>query len=185
MKFHGILHLVMDIFNFGVAGGLDTGSNESHHKLTKLCAKLTQRDVSEFEKQTATRLVEFLLLDLAMAELEGKTIWEYFVLDQCRGKLKSDQIADKDEEVVTGGSQLQVEFDDEKEQIMWSFLRNNQRTSSWNNSILQFLHQLQEKAREEGLHGRMEIRSEHKRNGQIFRGPQLPEQGHVERLGHF
>jgi hypothetical protein len=48
MKFHGILHLVMDIFNFGVAAGLDTGSNESHHKLTKLCAKLTQRDVSEF-----------------------------------------------------------------------------------------------------------------------------------------
>ena len=89
--------------------------------------------MSEFEKQTATRLVEFLLLDLAMAELEGKTIWEYFVLDQCRGKLKSDQIADKDEEeVVTGGSQLQVEFDDEKEQIMWSFLRNKQRTASWN-----------------------------------------------------
>jgi hypothetical protein len=170
MKFHGILHLVMDIINFGVAGGLDTGSNESHHKLTKLCAKLTQRDVSEFEKQTATRLVEFLLLDLAMAELEGKTIWEYFVLDQFRGKLKSDQIGDKDEEVVTGGSQMQVDFDDEKEQIMWSFLRNKQRTTSWNNSILQFLHQLQEKAREKGLHGRIEIRAEHKRNGQIFRG---------------
>ena len=170
MKFHGILHLVMDIIHFGVPGGLDTGSNESHHKLTKLCAKLTQRDISEFEKQTSTRLIEFLLLELAMAELEGKTIWEYFVLDQHRGKLKSDKICDKDEEVVTGGSQLQVGFDDEKDEIMWKYVRKNRRTDSWNNPILHFLHQLQEKVNQMGIGQPIVICSEHKRNGQIFRG---------------
>ena len=49
MKFHGILHLADDILRYGVPMNYDTGSNESHHKLTKLCAKLMQRDIREFE----------------------------------------------------------------------------------------------------------------------------------------
>jgi hypothetical protein len=181
MKFHGILHLVMDIIHFGVAGGLDTGSNESHHKLTKLCAKLTQRDISEFEKQTATRLVEFLLLDLAMAELEGKTIWEYFVLDQVRGKLEHDpipdQIPDNDSEegtttteATTGGSNLEVAFDEKEEEIIWKFARDKHAQVGWTNPIVNFLHQLQETVHKKGIVKPIAIRSEHKRNGQIFRG---------------
>ena len=35
---------------------VDTGSNETHHKTTKIAAKLTQKDITTFEKQTSDRL---------------------------------------------------------------------------------------------------------------------------------
>ena len=79
MKFHAIVHLVSDILLYGVPKEFDTGSNESHHKTTKQAAKLTQRNESTFNYQTAIRLSEFLLLDLAMEEVENDTcVWEYF-----------------------------------------------------------------------------------------------------------
>ena len=78
MKFHGILHIAQDILMFGVPMNFDTGSNESHHKLTKIAAKLTQKDIRVFEKQTARRIVEILLLELAMQEVTGRALWEYF-----------------------------------------------------------------------------------------------------------
>ncbi len=97
MKFHGILHLLADILAHGVPNVLDTGPNESHHKLTKLLAKLTQRDVKFFEGQTAQRMIEFLLLEFAVAELDGKTMWEHFVLDQERGPLSHEEEFANDE----------------------------------------------------------------------------------------
>ena len=79
MKFHAIVHLVTDILLYGVPKEYDTGANESHHKPTKQAAKLTQRKESTFNFQTAVRLAEFLLLDLAMAEVgDGVRVWEYF-----------------------------------------------------------------------------------------------------------
>ena len=79
MKFHAIIHLVMDILLYGVPKEFDTGSNESHHKPTKAAAKLTQRKESTFNYQTALRITEFLLIDLAMAEVNlDANIWEYF-----------------------------------------------------------------------------------------------------------
>ena len=53
VKFHAVLHLAEDILMFGVPMNVDTGSNESHHKLTKIAAKLTQKDIRTFEKQTS------------------------------------------------------------------------------------------------------------------------------------
>ena len=62
IKFHAIVHLYLEIIRFGVPMNIDTGSNESHHKKTKKCAKLTQRDMKLFEKQTGIRVVECFLL---------------------------------------------------------------------------------------------------------------------------
>ena len=45
-KFHSILHMAEDIINFGVPYEVDTGSNESGHKLEKLAAKLTMTEVN-------------------------------------------------------------------------------------------------------------------------------------------
>ena len=42
-KFHSIMHLTNDILNFGVPLEVDTGSNESGHKVEKTAAKLTQK----------------------------------------------------------------------------------------------------------------------------------------------
>ena len=79
MKFHAILHLVEDILLYGVPTEFDTGSNESHHKSSKHAAKLTQRKESTFNEQTAKRLCEFHVIDLAMEEVgNGKKVWEYF-----------------------------------------------------------------------------------------------------------
>ena len=77
VKFHGIVHMADDIRMYGVPMGLDTGANESHHKITKVAAKLTNRNHATFEKFTAQRLFEFHLLDLAKQEMEGRPLWEY------------------------------------------------------------------------------------------------------------
>jgi hypothetical protein len=80
MKFHAILHAVEDILLYGIPTKFDTGSNESHHKAGKQAVQLTQHDLDTFHFQTATRLVEFQLIDLAMCELEyGDVLWDYFV----------------------------------------------------------------------------------------------------------
>jgi hypothetical protein len=79
MKFHAIIHLVEDMLLYGTPSEFDTGSNESHHKETKQAAKLTQRKEATFNYQTAKRMTEFLVLDLAMEEVKhGKVVWEYF-----------------------------------------------------------------------------------------------------------
>ena len=79
MKFHAILHLYLDIQMFGVPMNVDTGSNESHHKSTKIAAKLTQKDITTFEKQTSDRCDDFQVLDMALEEIDGRPLWDYFV----------------------------------------------------------------------------------------------------------
>jgi hypothetical protein len=66
MKFHAVLHLCLGILMFGVPMVVDTGSNESHPKTTKIATNLTQKDVKTFEKQTSDRLDDFHVLGLAM-----------------------------------------------------------------------------------------------------------------------
>ena len=53
VKFHAVLHLADDIEMFGVPMNVDTGSNESHHKLTKVAAKLTWKGPTTFEEPTS------------------------------------------------------------------------------------------------------------------------------------
>lgn len=168
MKFHGILHMVMDMMAYGVPSNVDTGANESHHKFVKLMAKLTQRDISVFEKQTASRLVEFLLLDMAMAELDGKTMWEYFVLDQDRGPLNFVETPDNEGERDTGGAAMKV-CEDEDGEIIAKYRRSNGRDVVWGDDIVEFLGNLQTKVQQEVGIPSLDIRTEHKRDGKIFR----------------
>ncbi len=122
IKFHTILHLVDDILNFGVPNNVDTGPNESHHKITKVAAKMTQRDITKFKHQTGKRLVEFLLIDLAVRELEGKQMWEYFATDQERGPIDDPKIADDDDEddqQSTGRTAIKVFFGVDEGEPSW------------------------------------------------------------------
>ena len=108
MKFHAITHLADDIQMFGVPMNTDTGSNESHHKVTKVAAKMTQRDVTKFEQQTSDRLDEFQVLDLALEELDGRPLWEYFMgYDHPDG----DEV-EKNHDDGGEGSEGQVDGDD-------------------------------------------------------------------------
>ena len=79
MKFHGILHLADDILLYGVPLEADTSANESHHKPIKKATKLTQMDHRTFNLQTATRMVDFEIIEMAMLELEkGLAVWLYY-----------------------------------------------------------------------------------------------------------
>ena len=82
LKFHVVLHLFDDILNFGVPQEFDTSANEGHHRTGKRAAELTQKEASNFQCQTAVRMTEFHLLELAMAEIEGGIrLWNYFTVD--------------------------------------------------------------------------------------------------------
>ena len=58
----------------------ELGAQESHHKDSKVAAKLTQRKEATFDCQTGIRMTEFMAIDLAMLEVEdGNVVWEHFV----------------------------------------------------------------------------------------------------------
>ena len=74
------LHTVDDIFTHGVPSEFDTKANEGHHKGMKKAAKLTQRNYRTFNQQTAKRMTEFEIIDMAIREIEeGLCLWEYYV----------------------------------------------------------------------------------------------------------
>ena len=171
VKFHALLHLCLDILINGVPLNVDTSDNEEHWKPAKVAAKLTQKDMRVFERQAATRLVEFDLLDLAMEELQGGQIWDYLQrekdleeLDEegnavgCRRKLP----------IVTKGTQIEVDMDDDSGEMTWCFVNSragNQDHVQWDDDVIRYLLDLQD----EILQGKLVILTEHHRNGQIFR----------------
>ena len=106
MKVHAMLHLVLDIFMYGVPMVVDTGSNESHHKTTKVAAKLTQKNIKTFEKQTSDRMDDFHVLDLAMEEIEGRPLWHYF------SGYYHEEIPDVENIQKTGGMTFHVFVED-------------------------------------------------------------------------
>ena len=170
IKFHMILHMWNDIWQFGVPSEFDTGSNEGHHKLTKIAAKLTQRNETTFDFQTCTRLDEFHLIELALAELfDGAVMWNYFnkVADLDEDKSIFDE---EDNIPTTGGSQIRVAKNDKDDDVVY-FMGVGKESKipcelEWNKDLLLFLFELQSK-----LHiNQLDIRVEHKRNGTIFRG---------------
>jgi hypothetical protein len=78
LKFHGIVHIVDDIINFGVPMNYDMGSDKSGHKPAKAAAKVTQKRKEYFDEQVGSRLTEVKALDLAVKEIdEGQRPWKY------------------------------------------------------------------------------------------------------------
>ena len=80
LKFHTTLHMAEDILLHGVPLEFETAPNESHHKPSKHAAKLTQMNATTFNVQVANRLYEWMVLDLALQEIEeGKCRWHCYV----------------------------------------------------------------------------------------------------------
>ena len=186
MKYHAIVHMATDIILYGVPMEHDTGAQESGHKVTKVAAKLTQKKLQTFEKQTATRLVEFLIIQLAKAELDGYILWEYF--DQVREpddtdsypSPSSDSVAshNKQDKTVTGGARLVVYLDgDENPTVERITRKKDPKPLVWNDDILSFLLDLQDLLAD-WTDADLQIRTEHRRNGAIFRAhPDYREDG--------
>ena len=145
-KFHMILHIWEDIIQFGVPLEFDTSSNESMHKPSKRASKLTQKAADTFNFQTATRLIEFELLDLAVEEIEnGLVPWEYF--DRVEDPMVTEAVADGNEkEIWTGETGIRV-FLDEKGEPSFELLTRSRFASktAWHTGVLRFLMELQTK----------------------------------------
>ena len=77
VKFHAIMHMARDIYMFGVPMEYDTGSNERGHKVTKKAARLTQKSEQTFDSQTAKRLEELHIIQLAEQEIHNNPLWFY------------------------------------------------------------------------------------------------------------
>jgi len=165
VKFHAIMHMVDDMLNFGVPMEYDTGSNESGHKPTKTAAKLTQKCPETFDKQTSERLEEVDLIGLAMAEIEGRPLWDYPL-----GYMFLPQQVKKIPEPSLGGAKFHC-FYDQRE-------RRNQVNSmidfkcdidlTLEDDLVDFVVQLQNAVK--GFNKIVYLRTNHYRNGQIFRG---------------
>ena len=171
VKFHAILHLFADILMFGVALNVDTSENEEHWKPTKVAAKLTQKDMRSFVKQTATRLVEFDLLDLAMEELKGNKIWEYFQREAKYVQTDQDGLEvnlPRKERIATQGTPIDVYWDGNAGRAAWRFASSraaNQEKVQWDQDLVEYLFNLQDNV----FHSKLDILTEHYRKGQFFR----------------
>jgi hypothetical protein len=165
MKFHAVLHLWEDIMMFGVPMVVDTGSNESHHKTTKIAAKLTQKEIQTFEKQTSDRLDDFLVLDLAVQEINGRWLRDY---SEGYYQEEKEQIADKSE-TTTGGMMFHVFRDEQTNEAAFQVMTRmkNKGAVALDPVFLQYAVNIQEHLAQDIP--KIPIFAEHTRSGQIFR----------------
>lgn len=173
MKFHAVLHLVTDIILYGVPTEFDTGSNESHHKPTKQAAKMTQRNEVNFNQQTATRLLEFLAIDLAVLEVDSDIKpWEYYY-DYEDEEANVPQPEAPVTKIKNGGTRLEVFLDPEEDNApSFRVLGKSKHADSTQivTEALEFIVELQELVANHTGRDRICIFTEHKRDGVIFRG---------------
>ena len=165
-KFHGILHIAQDILNFGVPIVVDTGSNESHHKPTKNAAMLTQRSYDTFDYQTAQRLDEIHLLDLAQEELDGRPLWEY-----PEGYIHDVQMDPPVSPPAIGGAVLKCYHDPQRGlnvAQMARKIKGKVASQRLEQDLIDFVVDLQDKVKD--YMDEVPLYSSHKREGQIFRG---------------
>ena len=165
IKFHGVVHLAEDILNFGVPMEVDTGANESGHKPTKVAALLTQKNEETFDQQTAIRLEEIHLLDMAKAEFEGKPVFNY-------GRHKPEPVVETEvsnDKMTIGGAKLTVFKDEESGYIVTTDKKSDEEKElKLETTLLEYVSELQDVVIQyiPTLH----LRTTHKRKGQIFRG---------------
>ena len=164
VKFHNILHMWEDTLMFGIPLEFDTGSAESGHKKTKTAAKTTQRNQDTFDAQTATRLLEYLVIDMAFEELNGRPLWRYF------DGFSHPILPEKPQPNCTGGSSIEVSRIAGTDRCSWCILSRvkGKENANWNKEVISFLGVLQDLLFEKL--GKLKIRTQHKRHGQIFRG---------------
>ena len=163
-KVHMILHMWSDIYLYSVPSEVDTGTNESQHKKSKVAAKLTQRNEATFDYQTCTRLDEFFAIELSIAETkQGRKMWDYF-----RKKADFVEPDQNPGPPRTGGTVITV-FEKDKKIVFSTGTGKKSRVPldlPWNDVLVEFLFELQFKLGIDCL----KIRGEHTREGFLFRG---------------
>ena len=132
---------------------------------------MTRRAANTFNFQTATRLIEFELLDPAMEEIEnGRVPWDYFTKDEwilAQNKANPEE----DHQISTGEAGIEV-FRDECNEPCFQLLTRSRFVSKtrWNTEVINFLLGLQDKVLDHIKTDSLRIQTCHYRNGQAFRG---------------
>lgn len=173
MKLHAITHIFYDIMLDGVPMEVDTGANESGHKATKHAARSTQKNDVTFDIQTATRITEHHVLDLAMEELSGRKLWRY----NTKSETCLPDPVEAEEVIVTGGTKINIFEDDVTGEACFSLgegakARVPRPAANWDRDVVPFLSECQEKLKAwtGSPRYKLKILTEQRRNGQIFRG---------------
>jgi hypothetical protein len=164
IKFHILSHLTSCILNGGVPMLFDTGACETGHKPTKKAAVLTQKRTQSFDKQTNNRLLETHLLALAMAEIKGRPLWHYLT-----GYAREVKYNQNNSGNITKGTTMTCTLGDEEVENMLNcksrYLRDSMIAEE---DLVDFFAGLQQ-AIGPILPKPLEMRTEHSRDGQIFR----------------
>lgn len=173
MKFHAILHILFDTLLYGVPMEIDTGANESGHKVVKHAARSTQKNDDSFDIQTATRITQYHILDLAMEELSGRKLWRYYT----KPETTLPDPVEVDDNVVTGGTKINIFKEDTTGKACFSLgvgskAKATRPAEDWDMDVVPFLSKCQEKLRARAGSGeyKLKILTEQRRNGLIFRG---------------
>ena len=162
-KFHSIMHMADDILNFGVPMEFDTGSNESGHKYEKTAAKLTQKKKELFDEQTCVRLEEVHLLDLAIADMDGLKLWDYY-----ETKELVPEEPKKDSLSALGGQKLHI-FKDQTTGDFSAYIKSSgkKKNVKIEQQLVHFVGELQLKV--SNYYEEMTIYSTYRREHLIFR----------------
>ncbi len=199
MKFHILLHLSQDMLLFGVPLEFDTSANESHHKVSKQGAKLTQKAAKTFNLQTANRITEFRLIELALLEIQdGSVVWDYFAgcseeesrevegtseeesmdegseasssSDSSLNETSSEEDKSAGLEIHTGDSRIVVyQGDDGEAEFKIKSRSKHVERTRLNQSLVEFLRDLQVLISDVLMGESLPIFTYHRRGDQIFR----------------
>ena len=166
IKYHGVIHVYLDIIRFGVPSEVDTSANEAGHKPTKTASRLTQKREELHDEQTNQRLMECHLIDLAMEEINGRPVWDYAYGYRRDGQKQVQELPKR-----LGGCQYGVEFvaeNDRYEMHLVSKIKGED-TMYVEQCFVDFLGNLERKLERFGMK-KLVIYTNHHRNGLLFRG---------------
>lgn len=149
---------------YGVPMEVDTGSNESGHKATKKAAKLTQRNEATFDYQTAMRLEELHLIDLAIQEIAGRAPFNY---GELRNSLPTEN--PNTDNISIGGAKYHMKYDEEQQEYV-AIIKSDTKEEGdekLEKDLINFIAQLAHLVKPHI--NCLYLRTKHTRNGQIFR----------------
>ena len=185
LKFHSLLHIYDNIALYGVPLECDTSANESHHKPTKQAAKLTQMSHATFNTQTATRLIDFEIVDFARCEMEGKKVpWLYYkdlkeedeevcanISEEKEGEME-DAISVEEPKTDPKDAMIEVYLNDETNVVEFKMVsRSKHKAATYiSPQLLEFLWDLQELLRPELGDKYLRVYTRIVRGGWSFRG---------------
>ena len=118
--------------------------------------------------QTCTRLDEFLVIDLALQEMNGRKLWEYYDNAAKPGPKAPPEPSG----FKTHGARISVWQDEEDAELCYAVGNGSLKKMipsavKWDADLLEFLDDLQGKVQK--WIPKLQIRGEHTRNGQMFR----------------